>query len=382
MTNLDTEQRIMCLSARMQLDSAAEAQLLDLLRGPVDWERLWALGQAHEVIPLLTTNLRRLPTPVPAAWMERAKRRFYAILMRNTALAEELLRVLGALRAVGIVALPVKGIILAETMYGGLGLRQCADLDVLAHPRDLPAARDVLRNLGYAQNDTLSFDEAHHPFHDPPYFRKIAGAEVCLELHQALWDARFFEAEADALWRRMVEAPLHGARVATLSPEDTLLHLAIHRSRSALRLRFVCDIAELLRRHGATLDWSYVLGQARALRARTALFSALGLAQELLAAPLPPEVLPQLGVGRLKRSLLDQTCGVTALFRASPTESLAEQQHVTLRLLEQDGVGHIIQAFGYTMIRNRLRRLHNRGRIPAGNQANGAAEAHEQRAQT
>jgi hypothetical protein len=357
---LDTEQRILCLAARTALGPADEGQLLALLNGPVDWERLWLLGQTHEVAPLLATNLRRLQprAAVPKAWIERAQKRFYAILMRNTALAEELLRVLAALNAAGVVALPVKGIVLAESLYGGLGLRQCADLDVLVQPRDLPAAREALRALGFANNHSLSFDEANHPFHDPPYFRKAANAEVCLELHRALWDARFFELEADALWRRAVGAPLHGAPVLTLSPEDTLLHLAIHRSRSALKLRLVCDIAELLRRQSTTLDWAYTIRQAETARARTALFSSLALAQELLGAPLPPGILSKLGVGRLKRRLLDQTCGATALFRATPGDRLAEQEHITLRLLEQDGVGHIVRALGYTLLRNRLRRLH------------------------
>jgi len=375
MRSLDTEQRMLCLAARATLDPADEQDLLALLNGPVDWERLWLLGQTHEVAPMLAANLRRLQgrAAIPQAWLARAQKRFYAILMRNTALADELLRVLAALGAAGVVALPVKGIVLAESLYGGLGLRQCADLDVLVQPRDLPAAREALRALGFANNLSLSFDEANHPFHDPPYFREASNAEICLELHRALWDSRFFEFEADALWRRAVEAPLHGVRVLTLSPEDTLLHLAIHRSRSALKLRFVCDIAELLRRRSATLDWAYIARQAEAAHARTALFSALALAQELLGAPLPPGILSKLGVGRLKRRLLDQTCGATALFRATPGERLADQEHITLRLLEQDGMLHVLRALGYTLLRNRLRRFHTARRSADA----GKAPAHE-----
>ena len=51
---MDTEQRILCLAARTALEPIVERQLVELLRGPIDWERLWAQGHLHEVLPLLT----------------------------------------------------------------------------------------------------------------------------------------------------------------------------------------------------------------------------------------------------------------------------------------------------------------------------------------
>jgi hypothetical protein len=104
---MNTEQRILCLAARTTLEPIAERQLSELLRGSVDWEQLWAQGHLHEVLPLLTATLRRLPAPVPEAWLARAQRRYYATLLRNTALAEQLLRVLEAFRQAGVDALPV-----------------------------------------------------------------------------------------------------------------------------------------------------------------------------------------------------------------------------------------------------------------------------------
>ncbi|HEX9370065.1 MAG TPA: nucleotidyltransferase family protein, partial [Roseiflexaceae bacterium] len=298
---MNTEQHILCLAARTSIAPEDERQLLDLLAGPVDWDLLWSQGHLHEVLPLLATTMRRLDrqVDVPAPWTTRAQRRLYATMVRNAILADDLLRVLAAFRQAGVAAIPVKGIVLAETLYGGLALRSLGDLDVLVRPDDLPAARRSLAALGFAQAPEPGFENAHHPYHDPPYYRSAPGGDVCLELHWGLWATRFFQLGTEDLWRRAVPARLHGADVTILSPEDTLLHLAIHRSRSALRLRFVCDIAELLRRHSASIDWEYVLAQARAAGARTTLYYALALAQELASAPLPPTILSSLGVGRL-----------------------------------------------------------------------------------
>jgi hypothetical protein len=367
---MNIEQRILCLAARTRLDIDAEGRLLELLRGPLDWERLWEQGHLHEVLPLISVNLQRLQgqAPLPGEWMARARRRSLATMMRNTALADELMRVTAAFTAVGVEVMPVKGIVLAETLYGSLALRPASDLDILVHPSDLPAARAALYQLGFGHRAEPLFAELHHLYHDLQYFRATDSGEVCLELHWALWAERAYHLATDTLWERAVTTGLHGAQVRVLSPEDTLLHLAIHRSRSALRLRFVCDVAELLRRHSAALDWDYVLRQARVGGARTALFFGLALPQELLGAPLPDDVLARLGVSRLKRRLLEHTCGVSALFRPVAPGDVSQQPSLKLRLLEQDGLGQIVQALGHSIVRTGWKHIHNyrRSHWPAG----------------
>jgi hypothetical protein len=362
---MNTEQRVLCLAARTVLEPIVERQLIELLRGPIDWDRLWAQGHLHEVLPLLTATLRRLATqaPIPAPWLAQAQRRYYATMLRNTALADELLRVLAAFRQAGVAALPVKGLVLAETLYGSLALRPLGDLDVLVRPSDLPRARAALGELGFAQADQPGYENAYHPFHDPPYYRRAAGGPVCLELHWGLWASHFFQLESDMLWRRAAPARIHGADLSILSPEDTLLHLAIHRSRSALRLRFVCDVAELLRRHHATLDWEYLLAQTQAAGARTTMFYTLALAAELLEAPLPDGLLARLHVSRIKRRLLEHTCGAAALFRPAAPDDLSQQPHLILRIFEQDGAGHILRALAASLARTTRKKIYGYRRI-------------------
>src|SRR6266542_2552516 len=323
---MNSEQLILCLAARTQIAPEVEQQLLNLVRDTLDWELLWGQGHLHEVLPLLATTMRRLATQVaiPQPWLARAQRRLYATMIRNTTLADTLIEVLAAFQ-----------------------------------PADLPAARAALRELRFAQEANPGFENAHHPFHDPPYYRPAIGGDICLELHRGLWATRFFRLGTDTLWARSGTTRLHGGEVRVLSPEDTLLHLTIHRSRSALRLRFVCDIAELLRRHAEALDWDYVLAQARAAGARTALFYALTLAQELSGAPLPPGILPRLGVGQLKRRLLEHTCGVSALFRPAAADDFSQQPSLMLRMFEQEGLGHIAWNIGANLARKTRKYVYN-----------------------
>jgi hypothetical protein len=144
--------------------------------------------------------------------------------------------------------------------------------------------------------------------------------------------------------------------------------LAIHRSRSALRLRFVCDVAELLRRHRATLDWEYLLAQTQVAGARTTMFYTLALAADLLEAPVPDGFLARLHISRMKRRLLDHTCGAAALFRPVEPDDLSQQSHLILRIFEQDGAGHILQALGASLARTARKNMYSyrRARRPGG----------------
>lgn len=350
---MNTEQRILCLAARTHLDPCAEATLLKALDGPVDWERLWREALVHQVWPLLDLHLRRLRdrVAIPDPWLERSHRHLAGTFFENVILADQLLRVVRALEGAGAEVLPVKGVVLAESVYGNLGLRPAADIDVLVRRADLPSARTALRSLGFAQEPNPDFGHVHHALHDPPYFAQAAGLTVCVELHWRLWAPHLFPLEVDRLWDRAVLTQVRGASIRTLSPEDTLLHLVIHRSRTSLRLRLVCDVAELLRRHTATLDWAYILREAHRGAARTALYNSLMLAQGLLDAPLAPETLRQLRIGRIKRGLLDYTHGTRALFRPPGADGAARELSVAQRLIMLDDTGSVIRGLGYRLAR-------------------------------
>ncbi len=341
------EQRVLCLAARTHLEAEEERRLVELLGSGIDWERLWREAASHDVLPLVAASLGRSHDgiAVPAGWAARAQRPLYATLLRNTALAEDLVAVSSALHRAGIDCLAVKGVVLAETVYGNLALRPAADIDILVRPTDLPAARSVVRSLGFHLGGERLSEEWTHSHHDPRYFRSTARGDVCLELHWALWPSSRFRTDA-GLWARARPVELHGSTLRTLSREDTLLHLAIHRTRAPLLLRSVCDVAELLRREGSELDWDAVHRRAETIGARTALYSVLSLSQRLLAAPLPPGVLSTLGVGPLKRRILEPACGPQALFPPAPSGRLGRQIRTGLRAFEHDGVRAITRSLG------------------------------------
>ena len=292
-------------------------------------------------------------------------RRRHVTLRANAHLADTLSDVLATLSAAGVEAMPVKGLVLAEHLYGDIAARPCADLDVLVRPGDLEPAREALRAIGFQQRAAPGYKALVHQFHDPAWGRGSGADHVRLELHWALWADSERRLGTAGLWDRSMPSTLAGRPIRMLSPEDMLLHLAIHRTRSALRLRWVVDVAELVREHGDTLDWSAYLDRAGRAGARTASWMILGLARDLLDSQVPDHVMSHLSVGWPKRALLERTCGTTALFRPAGDGAVAQQPHLALRSLEEDGIGRIGMLAGRSAVRPLREALHDAGLVRA-----------------
>lgn len=366
MARLDGEQQVLCLAARTTLTADAAADLRQAAAGGIDWDRLWRLGHVHEVVPLMAGTLAQaVPDAVPAAWLERAQRRRHVTLATNLRLSEALFGVLDGLAAAGVDAMPVKGLVVAHRLYGSLAARPSADIDVLVHPADLVTARSVLVELGFRPPSNPGFKALVHPFHDPVWVRGTGGDHVLLELHRALWADSERRMGTDGLWARSIAVDLLGHPVRVLSLEDTLLHLAIHRTRSALRLRWIVDVAELVRRAGTTLDWDAYDERATAAGARTSSWVILSLVRDLFGAPVPPEVLERFAVGWPKRVILQRTCGQAALFRSAAGDDVRQQPHLSVRAFEEDGAANIARLFGRSVMRPVRERLHDAGWRPA-----------------
>ena len=350
---LGREEEALCLAARVAPDEAAQARLRAILGGDVDWDHLWRLGHVHEVLPLLVTTITALGGSIhpPEAWSSDAQRRRSATLLQNRSLLGELLATLDAMSAAGVEAIPVKGLVLTEMLYGNLALRPAGDIDVLVRADDLPAAREALRGRGYEQEAVPAYEERHHPFHDAPYYRPGPFRHTALELHHGLSAPRQFKMDAASLWERSVTTELFGRTLRVLGPEDTLLHLAVHRARAPLRLRWLVDIAELMRRSGPELDIAFLLGQARAIGARTTLSMTLELSERLLGAPVPPALTQGLEIGRTKHWLLERTCGIRAMFAPTGLEDDRQQPHLTYRIFEEDGVARIARSLVDAVVR-------------------------------
>jgi len=129
------------------------------------------------------------------------------------------------------------------------------------------------------------------------------GASV-LELHWRLTPSYFGVADAlDDLAGSLVPGEVGGLPVRTLSPTELVFYLCVHGATHRwVRLEWICDVAEMLRRCGA-VDWDRLLRRAERSGATRMVGLGLRLAGELLGAPLPAGAPAALAASRPAQAL-------------------------------------------------------------------------------
>jgi hypothetical protein len=303
---LRPEVALLVCCARVAMDPATAARLRELVAGRLDWARVLGLGTSQGMLPLLHRHLSPLAVGLPGDVRAELETGVQENLRHSLLLTGELLRLAAAFEAAGIPAVSFKGPTLAVSAYGTLALRRSLDLDILVPREDLTRATAVLARHGYGDPLTrltrvqraVSLRFAH----ELP-FQRVDG-RVLVDLHWEI-QTRLLAVPFDT--RRLVRGggrvSVAGRAVRTLSLDDLLLVLCAHGSHHRWeRLAWICDVAELIRRH-PELSWPDIVAEARRLGIDRMLRLGLFLAGELLGAPVPASLAEAARRDRAVRSL-------------------------------------------------------------------------------
>jgi hypothetical protein len=296
----------------MHIDPEGAARIAELVSRDLDWERVVLTARHHGLIPLLNRTLASVrPQGLAPPTLERLRILSEAIRFQNLVKAKALLEALRALEGAGVAAVPYKGPALAVFLFQDLAMREFGDIDLLIERRNAVRAKRVLTQLGYAVHrrtpDRLDWAWAllyqefvlavpHHRF------------DVDLSWRAGPWYWRLPDFPA-SMWERRGWLPVLGQRVPWPAPEHLLLILCLHGSKHRWEeLKWLVDVAELLRVR-PDLDWHRLTDEARRIGAYRMLAVCLVLANDLLDAPVPAEVLDNLRATPSVPSLTSDVCG-------------------------------------------------------------------------
>lgn len=255
--------------------------------GPLDWRRLLDLAEHHGVIPQLYLSLAAFNDVVPPDSFDALRHSQQNNARQTLWLTRELLHILEKLDSHAIAALPYKGPVLAEILYGNVTMRQFSDLDLLIHSSDLPRIKSVLAELGYEPGLELTEREqrdylksGYEYTFDGPQGRNLA--EVQWRILPRFYCVDF---DIDGFFHRATPCTVSGMTLRTLSTEDLMLVLCVHAAKHAWQqLSWLCDIAQLAR---SQIDWNEVQQQAEHLGIQRIVDVTFVMAHKLLGTPFP-----------------------------------------------------------------------------------------------
>lgn len=264
--------------------------------GRVDWCGLLDTAEAHGVSELLLAPLQAANMSVPDRIVARIERRIVSVTAVNLGRTIQAARLIDHLSAHSIRALTFKGPTLAAAMYGHLGLRSCADIDLLVHPRDVARLRPLLLAEGYRlpprarrRGGSLVYGLYPAAGRDDTLLPPEPGlAPVDVHVGFATW-RQGIRLDIDRLFERAITIEIAGAIVPTLCERDLLMALCIHGMMHGWSVvRHIRDIDAVARQIG---NWDTVADDARSARLQRTLHVALLVSHGVLGTELPPRVL-------------------------------------------------------------------------------------------
>lgn len=297
------EHRVLCALARLTPPPSLADVPTDL-----DWDAFAGHAIAHNLAPLVYTNLRALQNEggVPAPILARLERDYWFTLAMSTTLHAAFSTIAAALEQRRITWIALKGVLFGRTLYRTPDVRPMADLDFLVRPADLDAACEVLEKLGYARTVPPGRRATHAEMFERHYARESGAFRVEVEPHSGLGQAARYRVDIDGLWERSVPVSRlgvtdWGSGARALSVEDALAHLFLHQANAVfdeVDLRSVLDVHEAVVQWRP--DWDVLLARARAWRVVTPMHLALGAARILLDTPVPGRILDAIRPGALR----------------------------------------------------------------------------------
>jgi hypothetical protein len=257
----------------------------------IEWETVLRLADDHGTSSLMYRNLSRLGDDVPVPVLASLRQSYERNIHKSLFLSAELIRILDCLDALGLEAIPYKGLVLSQVYYGDMAMRQSGDMDLFVRRQDVMRIKRVVCELGYTLRVPIP-ENAEDAYIASGYectFDSPAGRNL-LELQWAL-QPRFYavDFDMDGLFERAVHVEVAGRLVKTPPPEDLLLVLSVHAAKHVWgRLIWLCDIAQIVKL--GNLNWDLVQSRARVLGVERILHITLLLANRFLGVTIPEPI--------------------------------------------------------------------------------------------
>lgn len=305
------------------IDAGADAIRKGMTRHDLDWEDVLYLSDGHGITPLLCRLWCVLGVwgLIPESARRRLEQAYADNATRNQDARREFAEILRLMAQAQVQVVVLKGLPLLDELYPDPAERVLYDFDLLTS--DTAQARrgvEALIAAGFTPVPTKAgmLVNKHLPslwrlggFVRRGYLFDVAQPRP-VELHLSLWDTGWRGLDVrppEGLWSRSRTITFGGEPVRVLDPADTLIHLCVHLATHLIereaRVGQVIDIARLLSRSGAALDWSRIVEASEQAHVSRFVYLSLHASHILTHAPMPPPNVVQLLRGRTPAPLRD-----------------------------------------------------------------------------
>ena len=264
-------------------------------------ELIWLNRQGLSLILYYQLQQAGLLSLLPAALVDVWQRVYQEALLQAASTDWVVNQLLQALAKAGIDFTWIKGGALAHAVYPNPACRGRGDLDLWVLPEQVTPALDVLAQAGYSfvvnneRPDPLSrLVGGEWQMKDDASL--VSLVEIQYPALRGEWARHTAAIDHEGIWARRVPVHLGESAYPTLSPEDSLIHLAFHQAINHQFtmpwLRNLLDLHLLVVKNA--MDWGQITARAKSWRVATMLWATLTLARHFFGTAIPGDALQAL----------------------------------------------------------------------------------------
>ena len=270
-----------------------------------DWDYFINTIIERGLAPLFYKKLPLLGAILPARVEQLLKKTYYTTVSRNMVIYDAFKELCLVFKMHNNDFLALKGIFLAEWLYGDIGLRQMSDIDLLIREEDAAKAIAAMEQIGYhvikyktivsesadkLADSVVDKDEAAHL---PPMLKGI----LSVELHTKLqYKREEYKQETQEIWDSSRFVTLNGNTVRVLDFYQQIIHICLHLHRhTGEHVQFTCysDIVVFLEKFKDEINWDVLIETCVKNGYEVPVFRYMLLAHEYMGAYLPDNIIEQ-----------------------------------------------------------------------------------------
>ncbi|UYP06762.1 nucleotidyltransferase family protein [Priestia megaterium] len=189
----------------------------------------------------------------PIYFQSQLQKEYQTTLYNNLYIKNQLKLVLDTFEANGISAIPLKGILFAETYFGHFSARRTTDIDILIRKEDMEKAKMCIQKLEY----NVERDWPSYHFHRT--FSKMmphSPVPLTIELHRDILRENSSSLEIEQFWKH--STPLEGYKhIKQLSEVHTFYMICLHGWKHGMdSLKYFIDIIQTIHVLNHKIDYN------------------------------------------------------------------------------------------------------------------------------
>jgi Uncharacterised nucleotidyltransferase len=224
---------------------------------------------------------------MPLFFQVRLKQQYDEALFKNVFIKSQLDQLLKKFEIGKVEVIPLKGISFAQDYFGHLGARGTSDIDILVRKESVEAAIDLVKSIGFKQEEEYIPGHFHCSFS-----KRIPGSRIPLvvEIHWDIVKESTSGVTMDSFWEEA--ADVDGSRyIKKLSHLHTFYMICLHGWRHNLDSpKYYIDIIQLIYKLKERLDYNKLFSMAKTHGTLKRLIRTLSIVYETY--PMLERVLP------------------------------------------------------------------------------------------